>query len=499
MAILSRRPRFAAPPWPDDHPDRRALDRRLDPDHLARRLDRAVDRLDLSALRQGYGGVGSAAYRPELLLKAVLYETRCGRHSPAQWRRDARESEPLRWLLRGGEPSRSCWYAFRDRSAGHLEGWNRQVLAAAVTEGLTAAARGALDGTAVAADASRRRLADEAKLRRRGEELDRAAAAAGGGAALPRPGWLAPTPRGRRRQRQGLRRAQARLDELQRRNAGKRASKRQKRGRVVVSLSDPEAAVGRDKEGVYRPLYNVQLVDDLDSPLVLGYAVFAQPNDAGLLGPMARRLQEVFGCPIAVLLADSAYAGGADLAAAEGAGVALYAPPPPDGAREAKQIPKREFVWLPAEQAYRCPAGHRLEYAGSSRQRRSGTEAVQLHRYRCPPEHCRDCPLRARCTPNPDQGRTISRSEHEELTEALRARMGTAEAKGLYRLRKQTVELVNADWKEHRKLRRFSGRGLGRARGQVGVMVLAHNLLSLLAHEQKAEKSSAAKPPEIAA
>jgi hypothetical protein len=70
--MVSRRPRFAAPPWADDALPRLELGVRLDPDHLARRLDRAVDRLDLSALRDGYGGVGSEAYRPELLLKAVL-------------------------------------------------------------------------------------------------------------------------------------------------------------------------------------------------------------------------------------------------------------------------------------------------------------------------------------------------------------------------------------------------------------------------------------------
>jgi transposase len=523
VVMVSRRPRFAASPWADDALPRLELESRLGPDHLARRIDQAVDRLDLSALRGRYGGVGSEAYRPERLLKAVLYEVRNGRPRPAQWRRDAHECEPVRWLLRGAEPSRSCWYAFRDRLAPHWEDWNRQVLAAAVAEGLTAADRGALDGTAVAADASRRRLVDEAKLRQRAEELDRAATADAGGAATadaggaatadaggaatadaraqappPRPGWMAPTPRGRRRQRRRLRRAQERMEALQQRNAAKRASKRAARQRVVVSVSDPEAAVGRDKEGVYRPLYNVQVVDDLDSPLVLGYEVFAQPNDAGTLEPMTRRLKEVFGCPVGVLLADSAYAGGPDLAAAQAAGVVLYAPPP-QGAKEEKQIPKREFTWLPTEQTYQCPRGHRLEHAGSSRQQRSAPEAVELHQYRCPPEHCRVCPLRVRCTPNPDNGRTISRSEHEDLIEALRARMATPEAKALYRLRRQTVELVNADWKEHRQLRRFSGRGLTKARSQIGVTVLAHNLLTLLALENKAEKSSAVKPPGIAA
>ena len=40
------------------------------------------------------------------------------------------------------------------------------------------------------------------------------------------------------------------------------------------------------------------------------------------------------------------------------------------------------------------------------------------------------------------------------MIEALLERMGTAEAKALYRRRSQSVELVNADWKQHRKLRR---------------------------------------------
>jgi len=306
---------------------------------------------------------------------------------------------------------------------------------------------------------------------------------------------MAPTPAGRVRQRRALGRARERMEELQRRDAGKRASKRQARDKVVVSPSDPEAAVGQDKEGVYRPLYNVQAADDLDSPFVPGYQVFAQPNDAGLLGPMAARLRELLGRPVEELLADSAYAGGPDLAAAAAAGVTLYAPAPAGGG-DPKQIPKGEFRWLPEEQTYECPQGRRLAYEGASRQKRSGPEAVVLHRYRCPPEHCRACPLKERCTPNPEQGRTVSRGEHEELIEALRARMGTAEAKARYRLRRQTVELVNADWKAHRGLRRFSGRGLVRVRCQVGVLVLAHNLLTLLAEEKKPRAEKAAVSPQ---
>jgi transposase len=191
LAIVCPRPRFAFSAWQDLDARRLELEQRLPPDHLARRLDVAGDRLDLSAFRDGYGRTGSPAYASALLLKVVLYETRGGRHSPAQWRRSARSSEPVRWLPRGGEPSRSCWYAFRDRIAPYLEDWNRQVLAQAVAQGQTTAQRGALDGTTIAANASRRRLLGEAVLPRRVEELRQAKDAA---ATLPRPAWMAPTP-----------------------------------------------------------------------------------------------------------------------------------------------------------------------------------------------------------------------------------------------------------------------------------------------------------------
>jgi transposase len=489
------RARFVPVPWHDDHPDRLALDRPLACDHLARQIDAAVDRLDLGPLYDRYGGTGSPAYGPALLLRVVLYETRNGRHSPAAWHRAAAEDGPVRWLLRGYRPSRSVWYAFRDRLGPALDELNRQVLAQAQAAGLTPAERGAGDGTPVAASASRHQLLNQERLQQRSGQLAEAVADDQAGrppAAVP--GWMAKTAAGRRAQHERLDQAREELDRRRGRNRAKRAGKRQADDKVVISPSEPEAALGRDKDGVYRPLYNVQLIDDLDSPFVLGYAVFAQPNDAGLVGPLLARAQAALGHPLRALLLDSAYTGGADLAAAAEAGVTLYAALPEEGAANGKYLPKGDFAWLPAEQTYTCPQGHRLSYEGSCRHKRSGTDAVLLHRYRCPPAHCTACPLQQRCTPNPQAGRTVHRAEHDDLVEALRRRMAGTPAKALYRLRRQTVELVNADWKQHRRLRRFSGRGLARAWYQVGQMVLTHNLLTLLSEEKKAKTAHAVNP-----
>jgi hypothetical protein len=83
------------------------------------------------------------------------------------------------------------------------------------------------------------------------------------------------------------------------------------------------------------------------------------------------------------------------------------------------------------------------------------------------------------CTPSAKLGRSVSRLEHEDLVDKLRARMETTEAKELYKLRRQTIELRYADLKEHRQLRRFHHYGEQRARAQIGSAVLAYNLLVL--------------------
>jgi transposase len=159
--------RFAAPPWDRQSPQWLQIEDSLPADHLARAIDEAVDRLDLTALFDPYLGVGSKAHRPDLFLKVVLYEIHIGRHSPDQWAQDVRDRRCLQWLGSGIAPSRTRCYAFRDRVGPWLETLNRQVLRSAVGQGVTTARRGSLDGTLIAANASRHRLLNLARLQRR--------------------------------------------------------------------------------------------------------------------------------------------------------------------------------------------------------------------------------------------------------------------------------------------------------------------------------------------
>jgi hypothetical protein len=455
-------------------------------DHPAREVVEAVKQLDLTPLFGLYLGAGLPPIRPDLILAVVLIEIRLGRPRPSQWCRDAKENIVLQWAGFGIQPSRTCWYDFADRVAPLLERWNAEVLQLARQQGVTQAERMSLDGTAVAANASRHRLVNEATVEQRLTELDVACQADAADQPPPNvPTWMAKNPETREEQRRRYRRARERLVELHAVNNRQEPKRRRKPQQIVVSASDPEAALGRDKHNVFRPLYNVQLVRDLDSPLCLGYQVFAQPTDAGTFGPMLERIANGTGVKPRDVLVDATYVTACNLAICDQAGITLYGPwQENDFLQKQKQpgakprpLGKEHFTWLPEEKLYRCPEGHPLPWIGHQKRRQSDGQINVVHSYRCSPQHCRACPRQVSCSTNPNRGRAVKRSEHEALVEAHRARMGTAGAKKLYRLRSQTVELGFADFKQHRAMRQFSGRGRSRARRQVGLTVLVHNLL----------------------
>ena len=109
------------------------------------------------------------------------------------------------------------------------------------------------------------------------------------------PGWMANTPRGRTRQLDRYTQAHEQLTGLQEANAQRPSSQRCAPDKIVISTGDPEAPLGLDKEQVLRPLYTVQTVCDVESPLILSYNVFAQASDAATLPPMLQRSHQLTG------------------------------------------------------------------------------------------------------------------------------------------------------------------------------------------------------------
>jgi transposase len=479
-------PRFRAPPWTPATPAWRALDAQLEAGHLARLIDQGVDRLDLTPLLRSFAGRGSPPYPPALMLKVALFEIQRGRASPAQWYQDSKENIALQWLGRGIRPARSVWYAFAGRVGPYLDGWNRHALDQARRHGLAAGRRASLDGTLVEAQASRHRLLNDEQVRHRRRVLDAAVQAdAAGQAPAARPYWMARSAAGRRRQQGQYRRAHARLGERLAENLRRLPSARQDEKHVRLSVTDPEAALGKDKFKVFRPLYNVQYVRDLDSPFIVGYDTLAHSSDAGALVPALGRTRQLLGRLPEDLLVDSGYVTGLDLADARAHGVSLCGPWKENdySARPAApggQWGKDQFAWDEARREYRCPRGQAPKLKGVQNRPRSRQRTERLELYQAEAAACAACPHKARCCPKSRSGRHLHRSEHEGLIEAHRRKMATPQAKALYKRRGQTVEPSFGDAKQHRAFRRVHGRGLDKAKGHTGLTVLAHNLWELV-------------------
>lgn len=84
--------------------------------------------------------------------------------------------------------------------------------------------------------------------------------------------------------------------------------------------------------------------------------------------------------------------------------------------------------------------------------------------------------------PRKDQTRDphLPLPDDSEAVAAWRKRMGTDEAKALYKQRAATAETVNADAKTHRGLDRLSVRGLTPVLGSVALFVLTYDILRFL-------------------
>lgn len=421
------------------------------------------------------------------MLKVVLYEVLEGHLSPSQWTRHVRENDPLRWLGQGIQPSRTALYNFRDRLEEHVLEMHAQAIRAALEEGLTTAKSAVQDGTSVRACASRHHLLNEETLAKRLDMLVAAVAQDTAGQPMANePYWMAETASGRQDQLERYQTANTELARRTLKNEERPKDKRLARSQVRISVTDPEAPLGRDKQKVFGPLYTAQFVVDTESLLILSFDVFAQATDAGTLPVMLDRTQEVTGIMVTQISTDAGYVSLLDLEECQSRGVQLVGPIQESDFTEQKRakktnprIGKDQFEWLADEGTYRCPEGHRLDYKGKVRLQRRGEQTVVQQQFRCPGVYCRACPKHDRCVSDPEKGRMVKRFQGEELLEAHRAYMKTPEAKAIKRYRGAVIERCFGDAKEHRHLHRLHGRGLSRAKVEVGLIVLVQTAMTL--------------------
>ncbi len=159
-----------------------------------------------------------------------------------------------------------------------------------------------------------------------------------------------------------------------------------------------------------------------------------------------------------------------EILACHEAGITVTLPKPQtSGTKSDGRFGKQDFVYLPEEDAYRCPAGEQLPYRFTSEE-----DGKRLRRYWT--TACQDCSLKSQCTTGPE--RRIPRWEHEHLLEAVQQRLD-ANPQAMCQ-RRETVEHPFGTMKARMGATHFLTKTLPKVAAEMALSVLAYNLTRVM-------------------
>jgi transposase len=442
----------------------------IDEENSVRVVDAFVDALDLTELgfaRVEPAATGRPSYHPSVLLKLYIYGYLNRIQSSRRLEREADRNVELMWLVGRLVPDHKTIADFRrDNGAAIRQVWSRFVLLCREM-GLLAGRSVAIDGSKFKAVNNRDRNFTKAKLERRRQQIEESVAR-----------YLSQLDTADRQdptdimaaKSERLKEKIARLEEemkrLDRLEAQMLSSPDQQ-----VSLTDPDArSMSSSGRGTGVVGYNVQVAVDTDHHLIVMHEVTNVGTDRAQLSGIAIKAKDVLGVEKLDVVSDRGYFSSEQILVSEQAGVTVTLPKPlTSQAKFAGRFGKQDFVYIPDQNAYRCPAGETLTY------RYTNVEAgLTVSRYWT--SNCPKCPIKARCTPAPE--RRVTRWEHEHILEAMQHRLDANP--NAMRVRRQTVEHPFGTLKARMGATHFLMRTKPRVSTEMALHVLAYNLTRVL-------------------
>jgi hypothetical protein len=238
-----------------------------------------------------------------------------------------------------------------------------------------------------------------------------------------------------------------------------------------ISLTDPDSrSMATSGRGSGVVGYNVQIAVDTEHHLIVAHEVTNTGSDRAQLAHMAKEAQAALQTEELEAVADRGYYDGQEILACEVAGVTVTLPKPmTSGAKAEGRFGKQDFVYLPEEDVYRCPAGEILKYYFTAEE-----HGQRLRRYWT--NACRTCELKSRCTKAPQ--RRITRWEHEDVLEGVQKRLD--ENPDAMRVRREVVEHPFGTIKARMGATHFLMKRLPRVATEMALHVLAYNLTRVL-------------------
>lgn len=145
---------------------------------------------------------------------------------------------------------------------------------------------------------------------------------------------------------------------------------------------------------------------------------------------------------------------------------------------------KRQYEYLPEQDAYRCPNGQLLPYSTTSR--------TGYRHYTSDPRQCKDCPLRGQCTTSANTTKLVTRHVWQDIRDKVDSHRLTDWGKAIYKRRKETVERSFADAKQLHGHRYARYRGITHMREQCLLAATAQNIKKIALALTKPPKTSPA-------
>ena len=161
--------------------------------------------------------------------------------------------------------------------------------------------------------------------------------------------------------------------------------------------------------------YNVQAAVDTEHHLIVAHEVTQDGHDRHQLHRMAMQAKAAIAAGELEVVADRGYLKGEEILACEQDNTTTYLPRPlRSGSTKQGRYNKHDFIYHAKDQEYECPAGERLIWRFVS-----GEKQQVVHKHWS--SNCPTCAIREHYTTS--KYRRVTRWEHEEVVEALDARL----------------------------------------------------------------------------
>ena len=431
-------------------------------DHPVRVIDVFVDTLDLRQL--GFSKVeaettGRPPYLPGDLLKLYVYGYLNQVRSSRRLEREAQRNLEVLWLINRVTPSFKTIADFRKDHAKPIVAVCRLFITFCREQALFGSELLAIDGTKIAAVASRKKVITPKKLAEQIAALDRKI-----GEHLKTMDEADKQEEDRPVDRVDV---TAAIKELQARRADiqRQAEAMKEQGLSQRVIGEHEARLMRTANHGHQVAYNAQIAVDSKHHLIAAFDLTNEGNDYRLLHPMAEQGKQALEVESLTVVADTGYSNGEHGASCEQAQITAIVPRAQTVNPEGKQYFGRDrFSYDAQNDSYQCPAGATLSVG-----KVSYTEAKKEY---WNGKACKDCALKPQCTTAAK--RTIVRSFHEDAREAMHRR-AMSDRKWM-KLRRCLVEHPFGTMKWMMGYPRFLVRGLVKAKSELALGVLCYNL-----------------------